>query len=143
MKNILKIYYKTYVLIILSIGYFFWSQFSLYNLRKSLKESTERIYNIADHLELWKEISTKHGGFINFDKLNKDPRNITITKVTREEGFISENENDILYILTHDKIDSKRKKYLSRYFSELVLGNYFSIITDKSGKIKEMDWDKP
>jgi hypothetical protein len=53
------------------------------------------------------------------------------------------DKNDTLYVMSHNKINEQRKKELNKYFSELVLGNYFYIVIDENGKIKEMFWGKP
>jgi hypothetical protein len=130
------------LLSIIAIIYLSWSQIALYKYREALDIEKERVYSIADHLELWKEISIKHNGYFDVEKLSKDQRNIEITKINRRDGiFIPDDE--ILYVMYYDKLNNRRKSELKRFFSELVLSNYFYVITDNNGKIKEMSWDKP
>ncbi len=127
---------------IIAMMYFSWSQVALYKYREALEIEKSRVYNIADHLELWKEISITYNGYLDVEKLSQDPRNIEITKINRKNGtFIPDSEN--LYVMYYDKLNNQRKKELKRFFSDLVLNNYFYVITDHNGKIKEIFWDKP
>ena len=103
-----------------------------------------RVYSIADHLDFWKEITVKHNGYLDVESLSKNSRNIDITIIKRKAGEFSVGEDEVFYTMFHSELNEQRKKELDRvFFSDLVLGNYFYIITDKNGKIKAMSWDKP
>ena len=128
---------------VLSIFYFIGSQFALYDHRSSLKNAEKRVYNIADNLEFWKLMSIRQGIQFDIDSLENDARNIKITPIKSNDGLPLKDEDNKFYILSYSGADKKRKKELGRYFSDLVLQNYFYVVTDKNGKIKEMFWDKP
>ena len=130
------------LLSVIAIIYLLWSQIALYKYRVALEEEKARVYNIADHLELWKEISIKYDGHFDVDKLGKSQRNIEITKINRRDG-LSIPDDEMLYVMYYDKLNDRRKNELNRFFSDLVLNNYFYVITDDDGKIKDMFWDKP
>ncbi len=131
------------LLLFIAVIYLAWSQITLYQYREALETEKTRVYSIADHLEIWKKISTEYDGYFDLDKLGKDRRNIKITQIKRKNEISSIGEDEILYVMFHNKIDEQRKSELNRFFSDLVLGNYFYVTTDKNGKIKEMFWDKP
>ena len=133
----------TLLLLFIAVIYLAWSQIALYQYREALETEKTRVYSIADHLELWKKISTEYDGYFDLEKLAKDQRNIKITRIKRKNETSSIGDDEILYVMFHNKIDEKRKNELNRFFSDLVLGNYFYVTTDKNGKIKEMFWDKP
>ncbi len=131
-----------FMMIILAFaGYIIWSQLEFSRKDKIIDTQQKRLYNIADNFELWKKMITEHDGKIDIELLAKDSRNIQITKIEREE--LSDNENSDLYIMFYDAPNKVRKDKLDKYFSDLVLGNYFYIITSKDKQIKEMFWDKP
>lgn len=131
-----------FMMIILAFaGYIIWSQLEFSRKDKIIDTQQKRLYNIADNFELWKKMITEHDGKIDIELLAKDSRNIQITKIEREE--LSDNENSDLYIMFYDAPNKVRKDKLDKYFSDLVLGNYFYIITNKDKQIKEMFWDKP
>lgn len=129
------------LLTFLVVIYIIWSQAIIYNYRESLKIEKNRVYNIADHLEFWKETILESNGYLSTEKMVKDKRNIELFEITRKDGSVIADD-EMLYIMFYDKVDKKRKNELDRYFSDLVLRNYFYIITDKNKKIKEMFWDK-
>ncbi len=131
------------LLLFIAVIYLVWSQIALYQYREALETEKTRVYSIADHLELWKKISTEYDGYFNLEKLGEDRRNIKITQIKRKDETSSIGDDEIIYVMFHNKIDEQRKNELNRFFSDLVLGNYFYVITDKNGKIKEMFWDKP
>ena len=130
-------------LLFIAVIYLAWSQIALYQYREALETEKTRVYNIADHLELWKKISTEYDGYFDLEKLGKDQRNIKITQIKRKNETSFIDEDKILYVMFYNEIDEQRKNELNRFFSDLVLGNYFYVTTDKNGKIKEMFWDKP
>ncbi len=129
------------MIILAFAGYIIWSQLEFSRKDKIIDTQQKRLYNIADNFELWKKMITEHDGKIDIELLAKDSRNIQITKIEREE--LSDNENSDLYIMFYDAPNKVRKDKLDKYFSDLVLGNYFYIITSKDKQIKEMFWDKP
>lgn len=129
------------MIILAFAGYIIWSQLEFSRKDKIIDTQQKRLYNIADNFELWKKMITEHDGKIDIELLAKDSRNIQITKIEREE--LSDNENSDLYIMFYDAPNKVRKDKLDKYFSDLVLGNYFYIITNKDKQIKEMFWDKP
>jgi hypothetical protein len=132
-----------WIVSIISSIYFVWSLFTFQKYQNDLEIEKERVYSIADQLELWKKISIEYDGRLYLEKLSNDPRNISVKKIDRKEGVQLSDKNDTYYVMFHDKLDDQRKLELKKYFSELVLGNYFYIITNKNGEIKEMFWDKP
>jgi hypothetical protein len=115
----------------------------IHQYRKELAIEKERVYSIADQLELWKSISIDYGGDLDIEGLSEDPRNISLQIINRKEGLLLDDKKDLFYVMFHDKISEQRKSELNKYFSDVVLGNYFYIVTDENGKIKEMFWDKP
>lgn len=123
------------------IGYIAWSQIELAKKSSIIKTQQTRLYNIADNFELWKKIITEHNGKLNIELLAQDSRNIEIVKIEREE--LNLDSNNHLYVMFYDAPNTARKEKLDRYFSDLVLGNYFSIVTNNDGQIKDMFWDKP
>ncbi|WP_133512147.1 hypothetical protein [Candidatus Thiosymbion oneisti] len=128
----------------LAVLYVAGSLIVVYSCRQALEREKERVYSIADHLELWKEIMVKYNGYLDMGMIRNHPRDIYINQVEREEELLLIDPGDRFYIMFPSKLDEERKKALKRrYFSDLVLDNYFSIVTDKNGKIKEMGWDKP
>ncbi len=131
------------LLLFIAVIYLAWLQITLYQYREALEIEKTRVYSIADHLELWKKISTEYDGHFDLEELGKDRRNIKIIQIKKRDELSSINEGEILYVMFHDEIDEQRKNELNRFFSNLVLGNYFYVTTDKNGKIKEMFWDKP
>jgi len=143
MIKIIKDNAVSVLLSVIVITYLVWSQIKLYEYREALEVEKTRVYSIADHLELWKEISIKHDGYLDLEKLGKDQRNIKITKIERRDRASLANDESMFYVMFYDELGKQRKSELDRFFSDLVLGNYFYVITDKSGKVKEMFWDKP
>ncbi len=131
------------LLLFIAAIYLAWSQIVFYQNREALEKEKTRVYSIADNLELWKKISIEYDGYFDLEKLSKDRRNIKITKIKKKDGISSIGDDEILYVMFHNEIDGQRKKELNRFFSDLVLGNYFYVTTSKNGKIKEMFWDKP
>lgn len=123
------------------IGYIAWLQIELAKKSSIIKTQQTRLYNIADNFELWKKIITEHNGKLNIELLAQDSRNIEIVKIEREE--LNLDSNNHLYVMFYDAPNTARKEKLDRYFSDLVLGNYFSIVTNNDGQIKDMFWDKP
>ena len=124
-----------------TVAYVGWSQLALYQSRRRLGIERQRVYNIADQLELWKELSAGNAGTL--DQLRSNERGFDLTQVTRSEAWTPPAEGDTLYVTSRGPLSSERKQELDRYFSELVLGNYFSVIVDSKGRIKNMAWDKP
>ncbi len=137
-KNAMSVLFFAIIII-----YLVWSQIELYKYQEALEVEKARVYSIADHLELWKEISIKYDGYLDLEKLGKDQRDIKITQINRRDGASLDNDEGMFYVMFHNELDKQRKSELDRFFSDLVLGNYFYVITDKNGKIKEMFWDKP
>jgi len=127
-----------------AVAYVVWSQVALHGAKATLEEERRRVYNIADYAELWKEVSLRDGGRLDPEALGKDPRNIRIAD-TPPEGVASGllAPGDRLYTLTYGRPDPARRSRLDRYFSDLVLSNYFYVITNERGQIKDMFWDKP
>ena len=100
-----------------------------------------RSYNIADHLEFWKEIAIKYKGTFDHKALKTSAWRTSILEITNEEQLY--NPEDKTFIMTHRPIDQDRKKALDKYFSDLVLTNYFYVIVDNENQVKEIFWDKP
>lgn len=129
-------------LVIISVAFAVWSQIELQQKQLIIENQQQRLYNIADHFELWKDIVKNQDGKIDLETLVQDERNIKISKIDRKE--LQEIYDDVeLYVMHYDAPDEGRKQKLKKYFSDLVLGNYFYITTDKDGVILEMFWDKP
>jgi|GEM_PF-5265850 len=42
---------------------------------------------MVDHLELWKEITVEHNGYLDLEKLANNPRDIEIDRITRKEAL--------------------------------------------------------
>jgi hypothetical protein len=126
-----------------SVVYLVWSLIVIHKYRENLETEKERVYSIADQLELWKRISIEYEGLLGIESLSEDTRNISVKKINRIEGVLLSDKKDVFYVVFHDKLNKQRKKELNKYFSEVVLGNYFYVVTSENGKIKEMFWDKP
>jgi len=73
------------LLLFIAVIYLAWSQITLYQYREALETEKTRVYSIADHLEIWKKISTEYDGYFDLDKLGKDRRNIKITQIKRKK----------------------------------------------------------
>jgi hypothetical protein len=128
---------------ILSTIYLVWSLVVIHQYREDLAMEKERVYSIADQLEFWKRISIEYDGRLDLEGLSKDTRNFDVKRITRKEALLLNDKNDKFYVIFHDKLDKQRKNELNKYFSEVVLGNYFYAVANEKGKIKEMFWDKP
>ena len=96
------------LLTFLVIIYIIWSQAIIYNYRESLKTEKNRVYNIADHLEFWKETILESNGYLSAEKIAKDKRNIELFKISRKDSS-NIADDEMLYIMFYDKIDKKRK----------------------------------
>ncbi len=110
------------LLLFIAVIYLVWSQIALYQYREALETEKTRVYSVADHLELWKKISTKYDGYFDLEKLGKDRRNIKTTQIKRKNETSSIGEDEILYVMFHNKIDEQRKSELNKFFSDIVLG---------------------
>jgi len=130
-------------LILLLVMYVIWSLVTIFNYRNQVIEAKHRIYNIADNFELFKQLHLESNGVLNRQALEADPRQIEITEVTRKEAISELKPGQRLYTMFYNEPSDLRKKQLNRYFSSLVLNNYFFIVTQSDGKIIEMFWDKP
>ncbi|MDP2570974.1 hypothetical protein Q8W40_02180 [Vibrio penaeicida] len=92
---------------------------------------------MARHLELWKEITVNNSGYLNQAALLQENLDIQITPV--ENADIEDGQR--FYAMYYS--EAAKEQDFRQYFSELVLGNYFYILTDADGKIREFFWDKP
>ena len=127
-----------------AVVYVVWSQVALHGAKEDLENERRRVYNIADYAELWKEVTLRDGGRLDREALGKDPRHIRIADTPAEgaaSGVLA--PGDRLYTLTYDPPDPARRSRLDRYFSDLVLSNYFYVVTSERGQLKDMFWDKP
>ena len=119
----MKYAWKKHV-VLFSIGAIFivyvaWSQFHIYQLSKNLSVEEERVFNIARHLELWKDITINYDGYLDQEKFLDENREIELTKIDRNESEIGIKKGDKLYIMYYKTSTNKNK--LRRYFSDLVL----------------------
>ncbi|SHO55569.1 hypothetical protein [Vibrio quintilis] len=122
------------------IGYVIWSQLYINHMSNILSSERVRVLNIARSLELWKNITINDSGYFYPDKLFKNEE-IELKEINRSKSETGINKGEKMYILYYKK-DIDETKF-QRYFSDLVLDNYFYLITDADGKIKELFWDKP
>lgn len=134
---------KLISLVIVLLLYIVWSQLTLYHYRIQLEQENQRVYNIADNFEFSKQLIRETNGYLDFAFLSRNERNIHITEIKRREALQFLEHGDKLYAMFYDDPAKRRREKLNNYFSDLVLNNYFSVVTDSNGKIKEMFWDKP
>jgi hypothetical protein len=123
------------------IVYVIWSQVYINQLSKDILVEKKRAINIAKNLELWKDITINYNGYFDQKKLLQKNKEIKVTKIDRKESELGIKEGEKLYILYYSS--PVKENMLQRYFSELVLGNYFYLVTDSDGKIRDFFWDKP
>jgi hypothetical protein len=124
------------------IAYVVWSQFALHLSRVAFDNERRRALNIADQLELWKELAIQHRGRIDREALEKNARNIELTPRRPTEG-LPWPPGDRLFTMLRDPPDPARQRKLQRYLSDRVLDNYFYVVIGADGWVKEMFWDKP
>ena len=123
--------------------YSLWSIFVINSYRQQLQLEKQRVYNIAENFEIYKELQKTTNGKLELSLLANDTRNIKITEVTNKEALTELKPGQKLYSMFYDDRNVTRKQHLDKYFSKLVLNNYFYIITSADGKVIEMFWDKP
>lgn len=131
---------KRWLLYLLStffLVYLFWSLLYIDQLSKQLTTEKTRVVSMARHLELWKEITGNNSGYLNQAVLLQENQDIQITLV--ENADIEDGQR--FYAMYYS--EAAKEQDFRQYFSELVLGNYFYILTDADGKIREFFWDKP
>lgn len=129
-----------------AVAYVAWSQIALHGAKAALESERRRVYSIADYAELWKEVALRDGGRLDPAALAKDPRHVRITETPSSDATargLPLASGDRLHTLTYDPPDPARRSRLDRYFSELVLHNYFYVVTNERSQIKDMFWDKP
>lgn len=131
------------IVIVVMAAYIGWSQYALSSYRSKLETEQKRVYNIADNFQLVRKMMTGMDGKLDPEKLNQYRRGMKISEITRPEALSILKPGEKLYTMTYPKPDNKDKKRLDRYFSDLVLYNYYYIKTDSHGKIIELFWDKP
>jgi hypothetical protein len=124
------------------IAYVVWSQFTLHLSRVAFANERKRGLNIADQLELWKELASQNDGRVDLNALEKSARHVQLTPYPTTEG-LPLAPGDRVFTMIHDEPDQARQRKLERYLSDLVLHNYFYVVVDARGQIKEMFWDKP
>jgi hypothetical protein len=124
----------------LLLGYVLWSQFALHRATAALEIERRRVYHIADQLELWKLVAIRDHGRLDREALGRDARHIELTDAP---GAAHLAAGDRAHTLIYDAPDAARRSQLDRYFSDRVLANYFYVVTDAQGQIKDMSWDKP
>ena len=129
-----------FALAALACAYVVWSQLALYRANAALAIERQRVYQIADHIELWKQVAIRDRGRLDREALGRDARHMELTE-TSGAGRLA--PGDRTYTLIYDRPDSARQSQLQRYFSDLVLSNYFYVVTDAQGQIKDLSWDKP
>lgn len=124
------------------IAYAVWSQVYIKQLSNDISVEKERVINIARVLELWKDITVNYDGYLDQEKLLQENK-IEVEEINRNASELGIKEGEKMYIMLYHPSSADENKLRRRYFSELVLGNYFSLITDSDGKIRELSWDKP
>jgi hypothetical protein len=129
------------VIAALVIAYVVWSQFALHRSKVAFANERRRALNIADHLELWRELAAS-GGHATREALEKSSRKIELTLRNPTEG-LPLPPGDRVYTMIYDEPAQTRQRKLDRYLSDLVLHNYFYVVVGSRGEIKEMFWDKP
>ncbi|MBD1558022.1 hypothetical protein HC752_13865 [Vibrio sp. S9_S30] len=122
---------------IIILAYFFWSLLTINQLTKQVTTEKARVANVARSLELWKQITISSDGYLNQSVLLKENQDIQITPV--EDTDIEDGQR--FYVMYYS--ETAKEQDFRQYFSDLVLGNYFYILTDSDGKIREFFWDKP
>lgn len=131
-----------YIVAVFFVVYVAYSQFLFSESRVSLDEAKTRVENISYQLEFWKTLSIKAGVVFDLGQLISDYPDIVVTKIDESDALDGVIENGgQLYVLTYDS--PKGKPVLDRYFSELVLSNYFYVVTNSQGEVQSMFWDKP
>jgi hypothetical protein len=130
-----------FFLVAIFIAYVVWSQIYINQLSRHISTEKERVISIARNLELWKDITINYGGYFDQEKMLQENKEIKVTKIDRDESELGIKESEKLYIVYYS--NPGNENMFRRYFSELVLGNYFYLVTDSDGKIRELFWDKP
>lgn len=141
MKYVLEKRIVLFFLVAIFIAYIVWSQVYINQLSKHISIEKERVINIARNLELWKDITINYDGYFDQEKLLQKNKEIKVTKIDRDESELGIKEGEKLYAVYYSSPGNENM--FRRYFSELVLGNYFYLVTGSDGKIRELFWDKP
>ncbi|CCN35724.1 hypothetical protein VIBNISO65_440055 [Vibrio nigripulchritudo SO65] len=119
------------------LAYLLWSLFYINHLSKQVETEKSRVMSVARNLELWKQITIKNDGHLDQNTLMQENQDIHIELV--ENAYVEEGHK--FYMMYYS--EPAKEQDFKRYFSELVLDDYFYIVTDSDGKIKEFFWDKP
>tara|TARA_Y100001968_G_scaffold251008_1_gene236153 strand:- start:779 stop:1201 length:423 start_codon:yes stop_codon:yes gene_type:complete len=130
-----------FFLVAIFIAYIVCSQVYINQLSNKIEKERERVINIARTLELWKDITINLKGHFDLEKLHLVNSDLNVTKIERDTAELGINEGEKLYAVYYSR--PVNENMYRRYFSELVLGNYFYLVTDSDGKIQELFWDKP
>ena len=130
-----------FFLVAIFIVYIFCTQVYINQLTNHIEKERERVINIARTLELWKEFTINWEGSFDQEKLHLVNADINVTKVERDTAELGIKEGEKMYALYYSS--PVNEDMYRRYFSELVLGNYFYLVTDSDGKIQDLFWSKP
>ncbi len=130
-----------FFLVAIFVVYIVCSLVYINQLSNHIENERERVVNIARTLELWKEITINWEGIFDQEKMHLVNADINVTKVERDTAELGIKESEKMYVLYYSS--PVNEDMYRRYFSELVLGNYYYLITDSDGKIQELFWDKP
>ncbi|BCL69032.1 hypothetical protein TUMSATVNIG1_09720 [Vibrio nigripulchritudo] len=126
-----------YLIGVCCLAYLLWSLFYINHLSKQVETEKSRVMSVARNLELWKQITIKNDGHLDQNTLMQENQDIHIELVAN--AYVEEGHK--FYMMYYS--EPLKEQDFKRYFSELVLDDYFYIVTDSDGKVKELFWDKP
>ncbi len=141
MKHIGKKRVILFFLRTIAIVYIIFSLLYINQLSNDVSVEKKRVINIARHLKLWKSISINHNGYFDQESVLQENKGIMVAEIEHDKFKFDIKKDEKLYVMYYSNPASENK--FQQYFSELVVLDFYYIITDFDGRIIEFSWDKP
>ncbi len=114
----------------------------IHRLRTELKQERERVYVLADALEVL-QTATRKGGIFELDSLPRS-RVVSANDVTRPGSLGQYPPGTRLYMYDLTMDAQTRREYDRKYRTPAVLRFGPSVLVDKQGRIFAIEWwEKP
>jgi hypothetical protein len=114
----------------------------IHRLRTLLEQERQRVYVLADALEVL-QTATRKGGVFELDSLPRS-RVITANDVTRPGSLGQYPPGTRLYMYDLTMDEQTRREYDRKYRTPALLDYGPSVLVDKQGRIFAIEWwDKP